>query len=124
MTRVLGLKTKIVTARVEETRDWYRDLFGMALVEQWDERGDKGCILALGSADDEASLEIYEGEGQFDFGGLSLQFRVADVDQFRVPEGDPRFASKGPVDRPWGSRYLFFTDPNGVAVIVFSGRSF
>ena len=122
MTQPLSLKTKIVTPRLEATRDWYRDLFGMAVVEEWDEPGDKGCILALGPARDEALLEIYQGESPFGFDGLSLQFRVADVDAFHAPD-DPRFACEGPADRPWGSRYLFFTDPNGIAVIVFSGRS-
>lgn len=122
MTAQLSLKTKIITPRFEETRDWYRDLFGMAVVEEWDEPADKGCILALRSAKSEALLEIYHGEVPFDFRGLSLQFRVADFHAFRELD-EPRFASEGPVDRPWGSRYLFFTDPNGISVVVFSGSS-
>ena len=119
---VLSLKTKIITPRLEETRDWYRDLFGLSVLEEWDEASDKGCILGLGDGRGEAFLEIYASEQVFDFGGLSLQIRVADVGRFPVPDED-RFAHRGPVDRPWGSRYMFFTDPNGVAVIVFSGSS-
>lgn len=122
MTSLLSLKTKIVTPRVEETRDWYRDLLGMTLVEEWDEPADKGCILALSSAGGEAFLEIYHGHGSRNFSDLSLQFRVDDVDHFAAP-CDPRFASEGPIDRSWGSRYLFFTDPNGISVVVFSGSS-
>lgn len=122
MTSILSLKTKITTARFEETRDWYRDLLGLALLEQWDEPGDKGCILGLGNAGGEAFLEIYSGTSDAQLSGLSLQFRVDDVDRCRFPD-EPRFARRGPEDRPWGSRYLFLSDPNGISVVIFSGAS-
>jgi catechol 2,3-dioxygenase-like lactoylglutathione lyase family enzyme len=118
----LSLKTKIVTSRFEETRDWYRDLFHLQLLEEWDGPGDKGCILGLGGSAREALLEIYFGEQPGDTGGLSLQFRVTNVDRFSIPD-EPRFTSRGPEDRPWGSRYLFLTDPNGISVVIFSGTS-
>lgn len=122
MVKILGLKTKLTTPRFDDTRDWYRNLFGLALLEQWDEPGDKGCILGLARDPGEAFLEIYCGEQATEFAGLSLQFRVEDVDHFPIPAGN-RFDHRGPENRPWGSRYLFFTDPNGISVIVFSGRS-
>lgn len=117
---LLSLKTKITSPRIAETVAWYRDLLGLMTVEEWDGPADKGCNLALPNGKDEAFLEIYEGTANQDASGLSLQFRVGDVDAFRVPE-EPRFASRGPVDRPWGSRYLFLTDPNGISVVLFSG---
>ena len=117
-----SLKTKITTPRLAETVAWYRDLLGLEVVEQWDDPDDKGCILALPGGGSEALLEIYDGPASAGFGNLGLQFRVEDVGAFQVPE-DPRFASRGPVDRPWGSRYLFFTDPNGISVVLFSGSS-
>ena len=122
MIRPISLKTKVTTSRFEETRDWYRDLFGLEILEEWDEPGDKGCILGFGDEKGEALLEIYAGQGAVDFSGLSLQFRVADVDRFVVPD-QPRFAPRGPEDRLWGSRYLFLTDPNGISVVIFSGAS-
>jgi len=122
MATPVSLKTKLTTPRFEETRDWYRDLFGLQLLEQWDEPGDRGCILGLGTGVNEALLEIYEGGADADFSGLSLQFRVPDIDQFPVPD-EARYACRGPVDRPWGSRYLILTDPNGVSVVLFSGTS-
>lgn len=122
MTRPISLKTKIITSRVERTRDWYRDLLDLQILEEWDTPGDKGCILGLGGSAREALLEIYSGTDGADFSGLSLQFRVTDVDRFRIPD-EPRFAVKGPQDRPWGSRYLFLTDPNGISVVLFSGTS-
>ncbi len=118
----LSLKTKIITPRFVETRDWYRDLFGLELLDTWDESDDQGCILGISGADGQAFLEIYHAAGERRFEGLSLQFRVADIDGFPVPAED-RFSHRGTEDRPWGSRYLFFTDPNGISVIVFSGSS-
>jgi catechol 2,3-dioxygenase-like lactoylglutathione lyase family enzyme len=120
---VISLKTKIVTSRLAETRDWYLDLLGLSIVEEWDAPGDRGCILGLSRSSGEALLEIHEGEPASGYGGLSLQFRVDAVDAFAVQD-DPRFSFKGPIDRPWGSRYLYFSDPNGISVILFAGSSF
>lgn len=120
--RPISLKTKIVTPRLEETRGWYRDLLGLEVLEEWDEPGDRGCILGLGGTGGDAFLEIYHAEDGADHSGLSLQFRIEDVTAFTVPD-EPRFQHRGPEDRPWGSRYLFLTDPNGISVVVFSGSS-
>lgn len=122
MNRITSLKTKLITQRFEETREWYRELLGLFLLEEWNEPDDRGCILGFGGERSEALLEIYQGQPEFDFSGLSLQFRVEDVDDFKAPE-DPRFAFRGPVERPWGSRYLFFSGPNDVSVVIFSGSS-
>ena len=122
MTALLSMKTKIVTRRVEATRDWYRDLFRLTVLEEWDEPNDRGCILGLHSVPGQALLEIHRQLKESDYSGVSLQFRVDDVDAFAVPE-DERFRSRGPITRPWGSRYLFFSDPNGISVVVFSGSS-
>lgn len=117
----VSLKTRLSTPLLAETRDWYRDLLGLVVREEWDEPGDRGCILALPGPTAEAYLEIRHSAEPFDFAGLSLQFRVEDVEAFAVPD-DPRFRHRGPVERPWGSRYLVFTDPNGVSVVIYSGE--
>ena len=122
MIGLISLKTKIITPRLAETRDWYRDLFGLELLEEWDAPYDRGCVLGIGGADGQAFLEIYYAPAEAQFDGLSLQFRVEEIGQFPIPAGE-RFTHRGPEDRPWGSRYLFFTDPNGISVIVFSGTS-
>lgn len=122
MTRPISLKTKIVTNRFDDTRDWYRDLLRLQILEEWDQPGDKGCILGLGGSAREALLEIYFGEQASNYSALSLQFRVTDVDRLAIPS-EARFAARGPEDRPWGSRYLFLTDPNEISVVIFSGTS-
>src|SRR5688572_26672412 len=103
------MKTKIVTPRVDATRDWYRDLLGLIVLEEWNDASDCGCILGLRNTPGEALLEIHRQANDAAFSGMGLQFRVDDVDAFAFPE-DERFRARGPVERPWGSRYLFFTD--------------
>ena len=117
-----SLKTKITTPLLAETVAWYRDLLAMEIVEQWCEPGDQGCILALSNGKAEAFLEIYQGPEAGDLSNLGLQFRVDNVAAFKAPD-EPRFESSGPFGRPWGSSYLFFTDPNGISVVLFSGSS-
>jgi len=114
------LKTKITTARLAETADFYITCFGMRLVEEWREENDVGCILALAAGGDEALLEIYEGPQPSDFSALSLQFRTEDLSAFcaSLPAG---VKARGPTHRPWGSTYLYLKDPNGISVIVYEG---
>ena len=118
--RIHALKTKIITPRFDETLAYYAGLPGLALVEQWDEPDDRGAILGIAGGAEEAFLEIYSGPGPADFSDLSLQFRTADVDAFRAAIAG-NYACEGPVDRPWGSRYLYLADPNGIRIIVYSG---
>ena len=55
--RLHALKTKIVTPLHDETLAFYTSLPGLALVEQWDEPGDKGAILGFADGAEEAFLE-------------------------------------------------------------------
>ena len=114
------LKTKITTPRLVETREFYESVFSLSLVEEWDEPDDRGVILEFPGGHREALLEIYEGDGPADFAGLSLQFRVGDLQSFA--EGLPADLSfEGPHRRPWGSTYLYLRDPNDIQVIVYEG---
>jgi catechol 2,3-dioxygenase-like lactoylglutathione lyase family enzyme len=115
-----SLKTKITTPRLDETRDYYVRVFDMVVAEEWDSPEDRGVILAFRDGREEAFLEIYEGEAAHDFSGLSLQFKTGDLTAF-VDSLDPDVERRGPVERPWGSHYLYLSDPNGVAIIVYEG---
>jgi len=115
-----SLKTKITTPRLDETRDYYVRVFDMVVAEEWDSPDDKGVILAFKDGKEEAFLEIYDGDTAYDFSGLSLQFKAENLTAF-VETLDPDVERRGPVERPWGSRYLYLTDPNGVAIIVYEG---
>ncbi|MGD2134471.1 MAG: VOC family protein [Maricaulaceae bacterium] len=118
--RPVSLKTKITTPKVAETKAFYVDLFGLEVVEEWDHPDDAGVILGFSDREAEAFLEIYRGETTFDFSGLALQFRIPDAAAFKA-FAETRTDVRGPVERPWGTTYLYLTDPNGVAVMAFEG---
>jgi len=117
---MLSLKTKITTPRLAETRGFYARVFGLKLVEEWDEPDDKGVILSFEDGPGQALLEIYHGKASHDFSGLSLQFKVASLAKFieTLPEDVSR---EGPKKRPWGSTYLYLRDPNDIMIIVYEG---
>lgn len=115
-----ALKTKITTARLADTREFYITCLRMRVVEEWCQVDDVGCILSIAGKGREAVLEIFEGSGGDGFVGLSLQFRTDDLANFKamLPAGTE---VRGPVVRPWGSTYHYLTDPNGISIVVFEG---
>ena len=117
---LLSLKTKLSTPKLAETAAFYRQLFNLQMLEEWDHPSDKGVILGLGGDRNEALLEIYDSDSTADFAGLSLQFRVADIEAFTrgLPE---TLEYEGPKARPWGSTYVYIRDPNDVLIIVYEG---
>ncbi len=117
----LSLKTRISTPHFEQTQSFYQDLFGLIVVEDWDEPGDRGVILAFHEQRMDALLEIYRSDNAASFDGTSLQIRVADVDAF-VARARDRVVFEGPKERPWGSRYVYLRDPNDIQVIVYDGN--
>ncbi len=75
-----GLKTRIETPFFQESIAFYSEHLGMTVLESWDENGDKGVILGLGSsAEGEAFLELAYVETRKTYEGISLQFRVHDL---------------------------------------------
>ena len=117
-----GLKTRIETPFFHESIAFYTELLEMTVLESWDEQGDIGAILGLGSSTaGEAFLELARVETAKRYEGLSLQFRVHDLgdiaDKLR---GHVEF--RGPEERPWGSVYLYLQDPTGIQVILYEGE--
>ena len=117
---MLSLKTKILTRNMDETRRFYERVFGMVLVEEWDDADDKGVILAFSKERLDALLEIYDDDSVYDHSSLSLQFRVADIAKFQTELPDD-LKYDGPKARPWGSQYIYIRDPNNILVIVYEG---
>jgi catechol 2,3-dioxygenase-like lactoylglutathione lyase family enzyme len=116
----LSLKTKIFTTKLNETRVFYESLFNMVTVDEWNDPDDKGVILSFDKDRHEALLEIFHDDEQRDHSGVSLQFRVSDVEKF-VADLAAEVACEGPKERPWGSKYVYIRDPNDIQVIVYDG---
>lgn len=119
---ITGLKTRIETDRLEETLEFYTNVLGLTVLDSWNEEGDRGAILGIGgSVDGEAFLEVGHDENPAEHGGMSLQFRVADLEPL-VGKLDGRYEYRGPVERPWGSTYVYVRDPAGVDVVLYEGE--
>ena len=117
-----GLKTRIETPFFQESIAFYSEHLGMTVLDTWDDNGDKGVILGLGaSAQGEAFLELGYVETAKTYEGLSLQFRVHDLGVI-VDKLSGHVEFRGPVERPWGSKYLYLQDPTGIQVIVYEGE--
>ncbi|MEL6364541.1 MAG: VOC family protein [Pseudomonadota bacterium] len=117
---IASLKTKISTPLISETRAFYERAFGMSVLEEWDDADDRGVILVPPGGRTEALLEIYYCEKATDLSGVSLQFKVSSVSEFKAALPDD-VDFTGPTPRPWGATYLYLKDPAGVAVIVYEG---
>jgi catechol 2,3-dioxygenase-like lactoylglutathione lyase family enzyme len=115
-----SLKTKITTSLFQESVDFYRQIFGMVVMEEWDHADDKGSILGFTNGAGEALLEIYYGEELHEFTNLSLQFKVQDLSKF-IDQLPSTVERSGPKPRPWGAMYLYLDDPNNIPIIVYEG---
>ncbi len=117
-----GLKTRIETPSLQESISFYSELLGMTVLDSWDDDGDKGAILGVGSTvGGEAFLELGYVETARSYEGISLQFRVQDIYNTADKLRD-QWDFEGPVERPWGSKYMYLEDPTGVQVILYEGE--
>lgn len=116
-----GLKVRLQTADVAATVSFYRDILGLAVVDQWSEADDSGVIFGLEGVAGSAFLEFGQAASP-DNGSASVQFRVGDMAAFLARLGDA-WTVDGPHERPWGSVYSYLRDPNGVQVIVYAGTA-
>ena len=115
----------------DAAREFYVDVLGLEVVEEWDEPGDRGCIVGFGSGGGLLEIlapnpahpkhrEAFEVPVVND--KIELQIRVADVDVWAEQLSGSVPFEEGPVTRPWGNRYLWVRDPDGVRVALFQGR--
>ena len=117
-----GLKVRIETNLLKESIEFYSEYLGLTILDQWDEQGDSGVILGLDSKlNSKAFLEFGYKNIPNNYLGVSIQIRVNSlVDAMRKLQGKVKFSE--PEERPWGSRYLYLIDPNGITVILYQGK--
>ena len=129
MAHVHSLKTKVRSRDLAASRAFYVDLLGLEVVEEWDDPGDRGSIvgfisgggfLEMLAVDPEHPGHLAAFEGPVANDKIELQIRVDSVDAWaeRLAES---VEIEGPVSRPWGNRYLWIRDPDGVRIAIFEG---
>ena len=109
----------ISTNKLEQSRDFYRDILGFALVFENDNYIE---MLAEGSTTMGVSFitpELAGGE-KFTGEGIILSFEVADVDAefVRLKAAGVRILEELR-DKAWGERSFVINDPNGVHVYIY-----
>lgn len=131
MNRVLSLKTILRCRDLATSRRFYVELLGLDVVEEWADPGDEGCILGFGTGGgflellavdldhpkhQPASADLVANDK------VQLQIQVDSVDAW-FERLDGSIEMEGPVTRPWGNRYLWIRDPDGVRLALYQGPS-
>ena len=91
--------------------------------------GSKGCIMGFNLKHNNALIEISEIKSihnyyqpafdrPVDNDKMDIQIRTDNVDYW-AEKLRPIWLMRGPVERPWGSRYLYLRDPDGVHIIIY-----
>lgn len=128
--RLSDVKTVIRTKDFEASKKFYSEILGLKIVEEYsEEKGVQGCILRIGKNSSSSFIEIsaihpdhYYFNSSFgkniENDKIDLQIKTNSIDYWEnYLKG--KWKARGPVDRPWGSRYLYLRDPDGLQIIIY-----
>lgn len=119
------LKTVIRTKDFQASCAFYKDILGLRVVTSWHESQDRGCIFELA---ENARIEISKIDPAHQYyqslfseeATLKIDLQLATNDlQGWAKRLKEKWECRGPVDRPWGSKYLYLKDPDGVQIIIY-----
>ncbi len=127
-----SLKTLIRCRDLERSRSFYMTVLGLEVVQEWQQSQAKGCILAFGDGGKGGFLELAEVAPDSDRHDpayalpvandkIELQIKTDSVDAWAEALRGV-CPTEGPVDRPWGHRYLWLRDPDHVRIALFEGE--
>lgn len=128
-----GLKTVIRTSDFVRSKNFYIGILDLKIEEEYDdENGSRGCILKLSTDKSNALIEISEIKPSHDFyqpafdknidnDKIGIQIRTNSVDYW-TERLNKVWETNGPIDRPWGSRYLYLRDPDGINIIIYQEK--
>ena len=120
MPRVSAIAFVIHTDEFEESLRFYVDVLELELLEEWHEGG-HGAVIGLA---DDCVLELIELDlDGHDRGGVALGLEVDDVDRWYERLVARGVAVKAPPADAFGKRGFGTTDPNGVAVNIYTSAA-
>jgi catechol 2,3-dioxygenase-like lactoylglutathione lyase family enzyme len=128
--KLLSLKTVIRTQDFKASKDFYTRIFKLEPVEEYEEKGARGCIMRFGTEPNNAFIEISEIDHDDDYfhpsfavesttDKVDMQIRTDDVDYWAKRLKENNWPARGPVLRPWGFRYLYLRDPDNLQIIIY-----
>jgi len=129
---LVSLKTTIRVKDFEVSKMFYTTILQFNIVEEYnddDDDGSRGCIFRIGSEESNAFVEISEIEPKHDYFNsafkndflndkIDLQIKTSSI-VFWTERLQKLWKVRGPVDRPWGSQYLYLRDPDGLQIIIY-----
>jgi lactoylglutathione lyase len=124
---VRELRLALTVDNYDELVSFYRDVFGLPVIEAWDDPSGKGAILDAGRATLEL-LSVAQSElvdrvevGESVSGPVRLALEVDDSEataEALVAGGAERVA--GPVVTPWRHRNVRLRAPDGMQLTLFT----
>jgi catechol 2,3-dioxygenase-like lactoylglutathione lyase family enzyme len=110
----------ITTARFAASLEFYRDVIGLQVVEEWTDAG-HGAVLSAGGVAEVEIIDLPDIETAEPRDDVFLGLQVADIDEIhqRARTAGAEIVRE-PAERPWGGRGFVVRDPNGVAVNVYT----
>ncbi len=130
---LVNLKTTIRVRDFDASIQFYSSVLQFNIVEEYDdENGSRGCILRIGSEESNAFIEVSEIEPKHSYFNpsfkkpflndkIDLQIKTGSM-EFWVERLQKLWKARGPVDRPWGSKYLYLKDPDGLQIIIYEEK--
>jgi predicted enzyme related to lactoylglutathione lyase len=109
----------IHTSRFAASLTFYRDVLGLELVEEWTEGG-HGAVIRLTPGADLELIELDEVPERH--AGIALGIEVDDVDAWHARVLAGGGTVKAPPVDAFGKRGFGTTDPNGVAVNIYTSE--
>lgn len=127
--KLKALRGVIRTSDLDASREFYAGVLGLEVVESWDQPEGKGFIVGFGDGGSGGYLELAKapdpgpGRGsEFDqpqsSDKIEIQIETESLAGW-TDRLDGRWPYRGPIDRPWGQRYLWLRDPDNVSVVLF-----
>ncbi len=131
--RLQSLKAVIRCRDYAASREFYTTILDLAIVEEWDQAEGQGCILAVGEGEARGYIEVagqpttrsHEDDSYarpVSHDKIDLQLETESVDAW-AERLRGRWPFEGPVDRPWGQRYLWVRDPDNVRIALFEATA-
>ena len=130
---LLSCKSVIRTKDYTASKKFYAQILNLSIIEEYDDKnGSRGIIFRFGEEGSNAFLEVSEIKEHHDYYQeqfsknfssykSSIQLRTDDVFKW-ASILNKEWETKGPILRPWGSHYLYLSDPDGLQIIIYQEK--